>query len=472
MKSIGFDVQDNKNLVTPFVRSCSNFSPKPFFSGPWLDKEGNPLISLDELFDAYFQCRKNKRRTCNALAFEVDFEQNLIKLWNDIINGTYFPGKSIAFVVTKPVKREVFAADFRDRVVHHLIANKIMDLLESSFIFDSYSCRVGKGTQLGICRVASFIKECSNDFAQDCYILKMDIKSFFMNLDKNILFDKLIKFLKPRYQAPDKELLFDLIRKVIFNQPEQNCYVKGKPSNWDGLPPSKSLFTVAKSKGLPIGNLTSQIFANFYLNCFDHFVKDGCHVKYYGRYVDDFVIVHKDKQFLIDLIPKLKLFLRKERGAVLHPNKIYLQHYSKGVKFIGAVVKPGRTYISNRTKGNFYEKVFALNKAAEKTPEFVKDNAEHFVSSVNSYLGFMKHYKTYNIRKKILTEVVSPLWQKAFSVSESMVKITLNHNLKPNECQQKKLVKQRKNRKRNALKRKKRGINVGKIVSGGLNPFI
>ena len=113
-----------------------------------------------------------------------------------------------------------------------------------------------------------------------------------------------------------------------------------------------------------------------------------------------------------------------------------------------------------------------MNKEAEKNHKFVKDNAEHFVSSVNSYLGFMKHYKTYNIRKKILTEVVSPLWQKAFSVSESMVKITLNHNLKSNERQQKKLVKQRKNRKRNALKRKKCGINVSKIVSGGLNPFI
>ena len=232
------------------------------------------------------------------------------------------------------------------------------------------------------------------------------------------------------------------------------------------------MFTVAKSKGLPIGNLTSQIFANFYLNCFDHFVKDVCHVKYYGRYVDDFVIVHKDKQFLIDLIPKLKSFLRKERGAVLHPNKIYLQHYSKGVKFIGAVVKPGRIYIANRTKGNFYEKIFAFNKEAEKNHKFVKDNAEHFSSSVNSYLGFMNHYKTYNIRKKILTEVVSPLWQSIFSTTEAMRKITLNRDLKNNLVQQKKLVKQRKNRKRNALKRKKCGINVSKIVSGGLNPFI
>ena len=222
-----------------------------------------PPIALEEVFEAYFQCRKNKRRTCNALGFETDFEDSLIRLWEEIVDGTYYPGRSIAFIVTKPVKREVFAADFRDRIVHHLIAGKIMDLLEEEFIHDSYSCRVGKGTQYGIKRVAEFIRQCSKDYTKDCYILKMDIKSFFMSMDKPLLYKRLVAFLDEKYQGRDKSLLFELIRKVIFNAPEENCCIKGQLSDWKGLPPSKSLFTVPKSKGLPIGNLTSQLFANF-----------------------------------------------------------------------------------------------------------------------------------------------------------------------------------------------------------------
>ena len=134
-------------------------------------------VELEEVFRAYYDCRKNKRRTINALAFEADFEDNLIELWKDINSRKYTPGKSIAFIVTEPVKREVFAADFRDRIVHHLIINKLNHLFEAQFINDSYSCRDGKGTQFGIQRVAEFIRECSADYTKDCYILKMDIQS-------------------------------------------------------------------------------------------------------------------------------------------------------------------------------------------------------------------------------------------------------------------------------------------------------
>ena len=144
-------------------------------------------VGLDELFAAYLECRRNKRRTTNALAFEVDFEQKLIELWKDVNNGTYMPGRSIAFIVTEPVQREVFAADFRDRIIHHLIIGKLNHLFEASFIQDSYSCRDGKGTQYGIGRVAGFIRECSRNYTKDCYILKMDIQSFFMSIDKGLL---------------------------------------------------------------------------------------------------------------------------------------------------------------------------------------------------------------------------------------------------------------------------------------------
>ena len=430
-----------------------------------------PPIDLEELFEAYFQCRKNKRRTCNALGFEVNFEDSLIRLWEDILDGTYYPGRSIAFVVTKPVKREVFAADFRDRVVHHLIANKIMDLLEAAFIHDSYSCRAGKGTQYGIKRVAEFIRECSNDYTEDCYILKMDIQSFFMSMDKPLLYKRLAAFLEEKYQGRDKTLLFELVRKVVFNTPEENCCIKGLRSDWKGLPPSKSLFTVPKTKGLPIGNLTSQLFANFYLNPFDHFVTEDCGMEFYGRYVDDFVIVHKDKQVLLDLIPKLRDFLKENLMLTLHPKKVYLQHFSKGVKFVGAVVKPGRAYIANRTKGNFYAAIDKFNKLAAEDENYVKENAEHFVSSINSYLGFMKHYSSYKIRRKMVGNDISEAWKAVFTVDERMNKITLRKECKPAYQQKQKLRRQRINRRRNRRKRG-RGQKFLPAVGQMLNPFV
>ena len=138
-----------------------------------------PQIPLEQVFEAYNTCRKNKRRTMNALAFEVDYEANLIQLWHEINARTYMPGKTLAFIVNKPVKREIFAADFRDRVVHHLIINKINHLLEKQFIYDSYSCRVGKGTHLGIRRLNTFIRRSSLNYTRDTYILKLDIQGFY-----------------------------------------------------------------------------------------------------------------------------------------------------------------------------------------------------------------------------------------------------------------------------------------------------
>jgi len=406
----------------------------------------NNVIKVEELFEAYYDCRKNKRRTINALSFEVDFEQNLVDLWREINSHKYCPGRSIAFIVTRPVLREVFAADFRDRVVHHLLINKLNHIFEAKFIDDSYSCREGKGTLYGVKKIAQYVQECSNNYTQDCYILKMDIKSFFMSIDKRILFRKIRELIVENYFEADKELIIELVYKVIFNNPEKNCYIKGKKSDWKGLPKSKSLFTTDFFKGLPIGNLTSQIFANYYMSSFDNYVKNDLGVKYYGRYVDDFVIVHKDKQFLIDIQVKLRNFMAEELDLMLHPKKVYLQHYTKGVKFIGAVIKPHREYIANRTKGNLYEKIDSYNNQIANDYKGMKNNLDEVVSSVNSYLGFMIHYKSFNIRKKMLEQKWSPLWKKYIMVSPDMDKLEIKKKYKKNIRQVTKLKAQRKKR--------------------------
>jgi len=395
------------------------------------DREDAGKIELEDVFSAYYECRKNKRRTMNALAFEADFEDNLIQLWRDINDRSYEPGKSIAFIVTEPVKREVFAADFRDRIVHHLIIRKLNHLFEAQFINDSYSCREGKGSLYGVKRIAEFIRDCSENYTKDCYILKMDIQSFFMSIDKKILFQKLREFVLTEYHESDQLLLIELIYKVIFNNPEDNCHIKGRRKDWNGLPKSKSLFTVAKGKGLPIGNLTSQIFANFYLNFFDKFVVDTCGIKYYGRYVDDFIIVHEDKAFLTQLKSRLSAFMAEELAMTLHPKKVYLQHYSKGVKFIGAVIKPNREYIGNRTKGNLYARIRGYNEILSRQPQMARQMLEQVTASVNSYLGFMVHYKTFKIRKRLLSEVLADGWRKYLDIAPDVSKVTIKPAYKP-----------------------------------------
>lgn len=358
--------------------------------------KGISKIDLSELFEAYFNCRSNKRNTANAIAFVVD----------------------------KPVIREIFAADFRDRIVHHLIFNKLNPLFEKTFIHDSYACRIGKGTHLGIQRIDKFIRQCSENYTQDCYILKLDIKGFFMHINKNILFEKLSTFINQHYLQTDKELLLALCHKIIFNDPTKNCIIKGKRSNWDDLPTDKSLFHSAHECGLPIGNLTSQVFANFYMNSFDHFVKHDLSIRYYGRYVDDFIIIHQDLSYLKSLIPVLSNFLLSTLQLPLHPKKIYLQHYTKGVQFLGTVIKPNRIYIANRTKGNFYTATEKQNIVA-RDHKPTKEEQSTFLSSMNSYLGIMKHYKTYKLRKGMLFKNLSGWWWNYVYLSGGIAKFNL-----------------------------------------------
>ena len=149
--------------------------------------------------------------------------------------------------MTKPVKREIFAADFRDRVVHHLIFNAINPIFEKHFIKDSYSCRIGKGTSEGIRRVNHFIRSCSENYQKDCWILKLDIKGYFMAMDRNILYGKIERALRAAKNPDfDVDTTLYLIRAVVFNDPTKNCRIKGKREDWVGLPKSKSLFFACK----------------------------------------------------------------------------------------------------------------------------------------------------------------------------------------------------------------------------------
>ena len=227
----------------------------------------------------------------------------------------------------------------------------------------------------------------------------------------------------------DFKLIYYLLEQIIFNNPIENHILKGKKKDWKGLPPSKSLFFSKQDCGLPIGNLTSQLFSNIYLNEFDSWVKHKQQCKYYGRYVDDFVIVHHDKEFLKKLIPQIRNYLSEKLMLELHPKKIYLQHFTKGVQFLGAIIKPHRTYIKNRTKGNFYKTFQNWNTYIDNKPnnKLSKQELQQFVSCINSYLGISRQFNTYKLRKAMVLENMSkPFWDYVYFSNREKLKLKTN----------------------------------------------
>lgn len=362
-----------------------------------------------QLYLSYLDARKNKRNTNNQLAFEVNLETNLYNLAQQIVNNTYAPKPSIAFMVYKPVQREIFAADFSDRVVHHLIYRCIYHKhIDHLLITDSYSCRKNKGTLYGTKRVTHFMRSCTNNYTKDAYMLKLDIKGYFMHMRHKILYKKVIQFLKPNitYLGVSYNTLNYLLQQTIFTNVAVNCRIKGSRTNWKTLPKDKSLFNKPTGVGLPIGNLTSQIFGNIYLNDLDHFIKDTLNIKYYGRYVDDMVFIHNNKNVLKNSIPIIQKQLDKV-GLTIHPKKIYLQHYTKGVLFLGHYIKPYRNYINNRTKNNFYNAIKHINTMLLASFKIEWEVMKKIRAILNSYLGTLSHAKTYNLIHKAIQQLHS-----------------------------------------------------------------
>lgn len=236
-----------------------------------------------------------------------------------------------------------------------------------------------------------------------------------MSIDRQRICDKVVRFVEERYHEDDAKTLLFLLRKVLLNAPEKNCTRKGDLSLWRHIKPHKSLFTNGEGKGLPIGDLVVQMAANLLLDDADHFITATLGITM-ARYVDDMILISESKQPLLDDVPMIREFLKRSAGVTLHPDKFYLQHYTKGVKFIGAVIKRGRTYISNRTVNNAYGSIRKFNRR--------KASAEDMVASVNSYLGIMRHHATYNIRKR-LVGAIAPEWYQTITIDSNCNKATV-----------------------------------------------
>ena len=335
----------------------------------------NPYI-WNMAFEAYLDARKNKRNTVDAHRFEANANLYLADLVRDIDNRTYAPSRGIAFIVSRPVVREIFAAPFRDRVVHHMIYNTVAPWWDRHFIDDNYSCRVGKGTLYGINRMRHHIASVSENYTKETYILKLDLSGYFMSLPRARLFDTVMWGLDRQFHrdSVDYGLVRFLVRQIIYDDPTRGVRLKGGVRDWDKLPKNKSLFNARKGCGIVIGNLTSQLFSNVYLNQLDRFVTMELGHKHYGRYVDDFYVVSNSRVELIELIQVIEEYLDGIE-LVLHPKKRIIRDVRQGIDFLGVTIYPHRTIPNVRMKKGLYDAAYY-------------EDAER----VQTYLGLMSHY--------------------------------------------------------------------------------
>jgi len=313
------------------------------------------IISLENLLAAWKEFVKGKRNKKDVQNFQLRFMDNVLDLRRDLKEKTYQHGGYHAFNISDPKPRNIHKASVRDRLLHHAIYRVLYPYFDSKFIYDSYSCRNFKGTHRALNRFRDFAYKVSRNNTRTLWVLKCDIRKFFASIDQNILISILNRHI------PDKDILW-LLKRVI------ESFNGGK----EGI-------------GLPLGNLTSQLLVNIYMNEFDQCMKHVLKVKYYIRYADDFVILSKNKSELEKLLIRLSEFLREKLKLSLHPNKVFIKTFASGVDFLGWVHFPNHRVLRTATKRRMFKRLH----------ESQRDE------TVASYFGLLKHGNSFKLKKRI-----------------------------------------------------------------------
>ena len=345
---------------------------------------------------------KDKKYKKDVSFFASNLFENLSDLNKDLKNKTYKHGSYEHFIVNDPKKRDIHKASVRDRIVHHILVQALYPYFDKKFIYDSYSCRIGKGTHRAIYRFDKFQRIVSKNNTKTCWVLKCDIKKFFANINHDILKEILKKYIQ------DENILW-LLNQVIGSFCTRPCLAKNLSKN-----KVVSLFTMAKSDtnthisdsiyvqnmknsiyaiaeikkvGLPLGNLTSQLLVNIYMNEFDQYVKHRLKVKYYIRYADDFVVLSEDEKYLEDMREQMKDFLKNDLKLNMHPDKVFIKTIYSGVDFLGWVQFSKHRVLRTSTKRRMFRNITKKQKS----------------KTIVSYLGMLSHGNTYKLRKKIIS---------------------------------------------------------------------
>lgn len=321
-----------------------------------LQKTYQDIISLENLFAAWneFVCGKRKKK--DVQEFALNLSDNLISLQQDLSNSTFAHGGYDAFKISDPKPRDIHKAKVRDRVLHHAIYRQLYPFFHNIFIADSFSCQLNKGVHKALNRFKVFGLKVSRNNTKTVWVLKCDIRKFFAGIDHKILLKMLGGYI------PDKNILL-LLGEVI-----------------------KSFNSGVPEKGLPLGNLTSQLFCNIYMNEFDQYVKHKLKTKYYIRYADDFVFFSNSKNELLGIIPRIALFLQERLKLHLHPDKGFIKTLASGVDFLGWTHFPHHRVLRNVTKRRMFKGI----KNRPKNP------------TLQSYLGLMKHGNAFGLKQEVM----------------------------------------------------------------------
>jgi len=331
----------------------------------------NTIITVENLLRAWEEFLRGKKKRDDVAVFQNRLMDNIFNIHRNMKEKTYIHGGYVAFKINDPKPRDIHKATVRDRLVHHLLYRALYEYFDSKFIYDSYSCRIGKGTHRAINRFRDFGRIVSKNNTHTCWVLKGDIKKFFASIDHTVLKNILLKHIQ------DKDLL-QLLGHII-----SSFSTEGK----NGV-------------GLPLGNLTSQILVNIYMNEFDHFVKRMLKAPCYIRYADDFTLLHQDKKYLENLIPQMSEFLGTHLKLALHPDKLFIKTLASGVDFLGWVHFPDHRVLRTTTKKRMFKNI----KIKEGKTE-----------TVQSYLGLVSHGNGWKLRQKIIgkTSKADGLWKKS-----------------------------------------------------------
>jgi len=343
--------------------------------------------SVEEVFRAYFDCRQTKRNSYSAAAFEQNLERHLMRLHRELNDGSYRIGRSTCFVVSYPKWREVWAANFRDRIVHHVIYNRLADHFYRRFIHDSYACIPGRGSLFGARRVHGFMRSATEGWQRRAWFLQADLANFFVSIDKGVLAGLVLRHV-------DTPWLRRLVSQVIHHDPTRNPIVNSPIWKFREVPRHKSLF-YSRGRGLPIGNLSSQFFANVYMNELDQLVKRELGIRWYGRYVDDVVMIGREPQQLNAAFEVMEAFVGERLRGAFHPSKTVRNTCDKGINFCGYILKPHRVYLRRRS-------VRAMQQVARSNARHL--DPERWAAQVNSYLGLCRHANTYRLRRQLAIE--------------------------------------------------------------------
>jgi len=328
------------------------------------------VISLENLFAAWQEFKRGKTSKIEVQNFEFNLEDNIFQLHENLEQGRWKPDPYKIFYIRDPKLRCIHKASVRDRVFNHALFRKLYPIFDPTFIHDSYSCRVGKGTHRGVLRLENFTKKLSKNYTRPAYALKCDIKKFFDNISHEIM-EKLI----------EKKIQDDGVLKILRNVIES--------------------FETKPGFGLPLGNVTSQLFANVYLNELDQCVKHKLKAEYYLRYCDDFIVLSRDKNYLEKAVREIDLFINSNLKLSLHPNKITIRKISQGVDFLGYVVLPYYRVLRTGTKKRMFKKLKFIKRELDNKIL----SKESFDRRRDSYLGTLTHCRGYNIKNKLEKEL-------------------------------------------------------------------